>query len=255
MTRGTIKLAGVMAVVLIAGCRNHGAAAAKDGGIDAGARPTQSGKAGGSGGSTAAKSGSTGGAGTDTRSAKDEDGGAGAPTAAGDAGARRADGGSPSGVGSMDAGASDAGRAIQPGPGCNGLKQCCAALPDPDRMNCELIAANADNATCQQFQQVSCTPPSGDAGARACATLNQCCETLPRGSLRVACAATVMSGTLLACDQVTAAFCPPGGDPNACAALTTCCASLPPPRRSACNMVAQQGLAAACETVRATLCP
>jgi hypothetical protein len=122
-------------------------------------------------------------------------------------------------------------------------------------MSCELIAKNADDATCEQFQQLSCTAPTGDAGVHACETLNQCCETLPRGQLRVACATTVMSGTLLACDQVMAAFCPAGGDPNACAALMTCCDGLPPPRRSACNMVVQQGLAASCETVRATLCP
>jgi hypothetical protein len=258
MMRGTITLARVIAVVLVAGCGDNGALVPKDGGVDAGAKPTHSGgKAGGTGGSTAAKSGSAGSAGSDagtTGSTKDEDGGPGTPTTAGDGGAKVDGGGSPA-AGSMDASASDAGRVVMPGPGCGGLMKCCAALPDPDRMSCELIAANADDATCNQFQQLSCTPPTGDAGVRACVTLNQCCETLPRGSLRVACATTVMSGTLLACDQVTAAFCPPGGNPNACAALSACCDSLPPPRRSACNMVVQQGLAASCETVRATLCP
>jgi hypothetical protein len=79
---------------------------------------------------------------------------------------------------------------------------------------------------------------------------------LPRGSLKLSCAMTVMAGVPLACQQSAIAFCPSqGGDPNVCQALSECCATLIPPQRASCNMVVAQALPAACETVQAALCP
>ena len=64
--------------------------------------------------------------------------------------------------------------------------ECCAELPDQDRMNCELVADNAADAMCDQFTALFCPLPGGGAGA--CDTLNDCCETMERGPIRLACA-------------------------------------------------------------------
>jgi hypothetical protein len=135
--------------------------------------------------------------------------------------------------------------------------QCCKSLADAGAMTCDLVAANADDATCDQYKSIACATASADAGANACKTLNQCCDSLPKGPVRVACASTVMTGMPAQCDQLTTALCPPGGDPNACMTLSSCCATLkgPPSRTDSCNAVVQQGLVSACQSVQAALCP
>jgi hypothetical protein len=120
-------------------------------------------------------------------------------------------------------------------------------------MSCDLFATNADDAMCEQFQPLFCTPSTGTENS--CPMLNECCETLQRGPLRLACATTVMDGMPLQCEQSLLVFCPEDGDPNACTSLSACCATLRPPQRPACVMIVEQGLASSCESVEALLCP
>ena len=154
-----------------------------------------------------------------------------------------------------DATVSDAGGDVtEHEPGCAGLEKCCTALPVPQRMSCQLIADNADEALCTDFQPLLCAPPVNDE--KACKTLDACCEKLPRGSLKVSCAMTVSAAVPLACQQAAIAFCPSeGGDPNACQALSACCASLIPPQRASCTMIVDQALPGVCETAETALCP
>jgi hypothetical protein len=254
MTRDMVKIAVALSIVLFTGCGDDDAQPDNDGGADSGSPNNSGGKAGADGGS---KGGSGGSQGTGSRpdSGDQEDGGGAAPGSGTDA---SVDAGSSSGDGgSLDGATADGG--MQTAPGCGGLLECCAALPKAERMNCELIANNADDATCDQFKPIVCQFASADGGvvadAKACMTLDDCCDSLPRGPARVACATTVTNGVALDCQQVTQAFCPTGGDPNACTALTECCASQPPPRRNSCTMIVDQGLPAGCETVLTALCP
>jgi len=255
MTGETLKIAAALTIVLFTGCGDDDAQPDKDGGADSGA-PNSGGRAGADGGSNGGSGGSKAMAGRpDSGDQGDDDGGA--PSSGTDA---SVDAGSSSGSGgSMAGGGTADGGGVQTAPGCSGLLECCAVLPKMEQMNCKLIANNADDATCDQFKLIVCPSAGADGGvvadAQACMTLDDCCESLPRGPARVTCATTVTNGVALDCQQVTQAFCPSGGDPNACMALTECCASLPPPRRSSCNLIVDQGLPAGCETVLTALCP
>ena len=260
MNRGTVKIAALLTIVLIAGCGDDDAQPGKDSSADSGSPNSGGGKAGADGGSKGGSGGSKGTIGG-TGAVDEEDGGGGVPSSGGGTDASVDGGGSPSrDGGSVDAGATaDGGGGMQTANGCSGLLDCCAQLPQMEQMNCELVANNADDATCDQFKLIVCPAASADGGVvadpQACMTLNDCCASLPRGPTRVACATTVTNGVALDCQQVTQAFCPTGLDPNACMTLTECCAGLPPPQRNSCNMIVDQGLPAACETVLTTLCP
>ncbi|HMJ14093.1 MAG TPA: hypothetical protein VK524_21900 [Polyangiaceae bacterium] len=249
--RGTTVFAVVLAAVLVVGCGDDDTAPSSDGVKDAGGK-SGTGKA--NAGSGAASKGGQGGTSGDSGAGSGgrKDGGGGTSGVAGDSGTR-ADGGVPSDGGAMDSGAADG--ATQPAPGCQGLMQCCAQLPTAQRMSCELITMNADDATCDQVQSIYCMPASTDAAVASCAALDQCCQTLPLGLVRVACATTVSSGMAQDCQQVMVVYCPDGGDPDACATLTSCCAGLPPPRRANCNTIVQAGLPSACQSAEASLCP
>ena len=180
--RGTFQFAGLLAVVLIAGCGDDDSASKKavDGGMDAGSKQNGGGaKGSGSGGSKSGtgSAGHTGSGGKGTPSNADEDGGGGGGTsgAAHDGGTNTD--GSTSAGGSKDGGTPDGGGGTtQPAPGCAGLMDCCATLPSAQQMSCDLVTMNADDATCDQFQAVLCTPAGADAGTDSCPTLNQCCE-------------------------------------------------------------------------------
>jgi hypothetical protein len=252
--RATTMFAMAMAALLALGCSDDDdTSPGADGGKDAGGK-TGGGEhpAGGTGGSQGGASGASGtghdsGAGTEP----DEDGGGGTSGSVTDGGTS-SDGGMMT-SGGMDSGTADAG--TPPVSGCAGLMSCCAKLKKPEQMSCELLTMNADDATCDQLQDLYCMPASVDAGAASCTDLDQCCQTLPKGPVRVACATTASAGVTLDCQQVMAVYCSAGGDPNACTTLTTCCDTLPPPRRASCNAVVQAGLPAACETTQAALCP
>jgi hypothetical protein len=257
MTRGTLKLAAMVVFTLVfAGCGDDDdAQPSKDGGADSGPN-SGGGKTGADGG---LDTGSGGKKATGTGSGGSGGGSGGAPSSGGGGSSADVDGGTSDSGASMDAstpgdGGSDG---MQTASGCPGLLECCAPLPMMDRMNCELVANNADDATCDQFKTIVCPAAAADGGVdpQACTTLNDCCESLPRGPARVACATTVSNAVALDCQQVTEAFCPTGGNPDACTSLTDCCAGLPRPQRKSCNMIVDQGLPAACETLEASLCP
>jgi hypothetical protein len=252
--RATTLFAMAMAALLALGCSDDDdTSPAADAGKDAGGKSSGGEHpAGGTGGSQGGASGtSSAGHDSGTGEGPDADGG-GASGSGTDAGSS-ADGGMPGTSGSMDSGTGDAG--TPPVAGCAGLMSCCAQLKKPERMSCELLTMNADDATCDQLQAFYCMPASVDAGAASCTELDQCCQTLPKGPVRVACATTSSAGVALDCQQVMGVYCPAGGDPNACTTLTTCCESLPPPRRASCDAVVQAGLPSACESTEAALCP
>lgn len=262
MTRGMIKFAGVLVIALIGACGDDDDAQPNKGGRDSGSPNSDGGQANVDGGSTGSGGKKGTGTGTGTGSGGKNGGGGGAQSSdggggTGNGGDASVDAGSTSGGdAAMDASTTDSSTAMQPAPGCPGLLDCCAQLPMAQQMNCELVANNADDATCDQFKTVVC--PVADGGTvdpQACMTLNACCDSLPRGPTRVACATTVTNNDPLNCAQVQEAFCPTGGDPNACMSLTDCCAGLPPPQRNSCNMIVDQGLPSACETVMTALCP
>lgn len=256
-TRETITLACALAVALaMGGCSENDPNDAT--GVDAGGDPTAGGGRAGTGGSSGGSGSSTGGAasGSNAGSGAGRGGsgaGSGGSGSGSDGGPGSTSDGGGSGSGSIDAGVTDGGVATMPG--CAGLMQCCQALMNPERMGCELLAANADDAMCDQLQLVYCAPDPGGGSEGACMELEACCETLPRGTVRVACATTVTNGVLLDCEQLTMTLCPEGGDPNACAVLAGCCDMLPPPQAASCNTLADQGLAASCEAVLPVLCP
>ena len=210
---------------------------------------------GGSGGSRAGASGAgSGGASGSTGSGTDDAG----MSSAGSGGTGSdqepdTDGGDTSGGG--DAGGQDAGLDAGPAlePGCAGLEECCATLDPPAAANCNLIADNGNDATCDAFQPLVCM--SGSADDDACPKLDECCETLPLGPIRVTCANTVMSGTDLECQQLTLAFCPEGGDAQSCEDLAARRETRPPPMQAGCTAIVDQGLAANCANVEALLCP
>jgi hypothetical protein len=257
--RTTVRFAGVLAILLLAGCGDDDSTPAKDGGADDGGKADSGNGSSGAGGATSHGSGGTKGTGKGTGSGTDDEdgGGSGTPGSGGDQDAST-DAGANAG-GSMDASTSDGGGTMQSAPGCGGLLDCCANLPTMDRMQCELIANNADDASCEQYKLLVCPQASPDAGTtpdpNACDTLNDCCDALPRGPVRVACASTVSAAVAVDCQQVQAALCTTSGNADACMTLVDCCDSLPPPQRSSCTMVADQGLPAACETVQMALCP
>jgi hypothetical protein len=232
-TRGTVRLAALLTITLIAACGDDDDAQPKKNGGGSGSN-SDGGNAGADGGTSSGTGGKKG-TGTGTGS-----------------------GGKNGGGGTMDASTTTDGGStgMQPAPGCPGLLDCCATLQKAQQMNCELVANNADDASCDQYKTLVC--PVADGGTvdpDACMTLNDCCESLPKGPVRVACATTVTNNVALDCTQVQEAFCPTGGDPNACTTLPTCCEGLPPPQRNSCNMIVDQGLPAACATVQMALCP
>jgi hypothetical protein len=253
-------------IALIAACGDDDDAQPNKGGsVDSGSPNSDGGKADVDGGSNSGSGGKKG-TGTGTGSGGKSAGGGGGAAQSSDGGGGTGNGGDASvdagstsgGGGSMDASttADSGSTGMQPVPGCAGLLDCCAQLPMAQQMNCELVANNADDATCDQFKTVVC--PAADGGTvdpQACMTLNDCCESLPRGPTRVACATTFTNNVALDCAQVQEAFCPSGSDPNACMSLTDCCAGLPPPQRNSCNMIVDQGLPSACATVMTALCP
>jgi hypothetical protein len=256
--RTTVRFAGVLAILLFAGCGDDDAAPGKDGGADDGGKADSGNGSSGAGGATSHGSGGTKGTGTGSGTDDEDGGGSGMPGSGGDRDAST-DAGATAGGGATDASTSDGGGTMQPAPGCGGLLDCCANLPKMDRMQCELIANNADDASCDQYKLLVCPQASPDAGTapdpNACDTLNDCCDALPRGPVRVACASTVSAGVAVDCQQVQAALCTTSGNADACMTLVDCCNSLPPPQRASCTMVADQGLPAACETVQMALCP
>ena len=252
-TKGMLLLFCALSIELIA-CSDDDSNSG--GGADAGDEtPTGGGRAGSGGTGGRAGSGSAGsGTGSGT-SGSGSDGGAGSGAGAGsssDAGPNETPDAGVTDAGTTDGGTTDGGVATVPG--CAGLMLCCDGLSTPERMGCELLASNADDAMCDQLQLVYCEqqPGSGDPGA--CMDLNACCETLARGAVRVACATTVMNDVAFDCEQLEMALCPEGGDPNACEDLAPCCEMLPPPQAASCNALVDQGLAAACEAVVPTLC-
>lgn len=254
MMRAFNLVAMAMAALLVLGCSDDDdTSQTSDGGKDAGGK-TSGGQhsTGGTGGSKGGAGGASGtGQDSGTSAEPEEDGGGGTSGSSSDAGTSE-DGGMPMTSGGMDSGTADASTAAM---GCQGLMQCCGQLKKPEQMSCELLTMNADDATCDQLRDFYCMPATVDAGGATCADLDQCCQTLPRGPVRVACATAASAGVALDCQQVIGVYCPAGGDPNACMTLTTCCESLPPPRRASCNSVVQAGLPSACATTEAALCP
>jgi hypothetical protein len=256
ITRGTLKLAGLLALVLACACGDDDdAQPAKDGGTDAGTK--MGGGKSGAGGASGTGSGGSKGTGSGTGSGGDDEDGGGSGMSSGGRGDASVDAGGTSG-GGMDASTSVDG-GMQTAPGCGGLLDCCTTLPKMERMQCELVANNADDASCDQYKTLVCPMAGGDAGAapdpKACMTLNACCDMLPRGPVRVACATTVTNGVVLDCEQAQAVFCATSGNADACSTLTDCCDSLPPPQKASCASIVDQGLPAACDTVQMALCP
>jgi hypothetical protein len=244
---------GVLVGAAALGCSGDDASDdAGDAGADAGTGPgSGEGRAGASGSSSGASGSAGRGPRAGTGSNADEDGGA---ETTGDAGETPEDGGA---TGSPDGGGPDAGGEPEPEPatGCDGLMACCAELPAPDRTTCEVIATNADDPMCDQLTALFC-PPAGGGEDGACATLNECCETLPRGPLRLACASTVTTGMQLQCDQVLPAFCPAGGDvPSGCQMLADCCDALPAAQQQLCDTIVLAGQPANCSTAEVLFCP
>lgn len=264
--RKTVRFAVVLAALWFAGCGDDDAAPAKNGGKDSGAGADSGNGSSGSGGeSTTHGSGGSKGTGTGTGSNPDakDAGSSGTPKPSTDGGQDAStDAGTTSGSGATDASTSGdgGGTTMQPVPGCAGLLDCCATLPMMmDRMQCELIANNADDASCDQYKTLACPQANADAGTKpdpnACDTLNDCCNALPKGPVRVACATAASAGVALDCQQVQTAFCTTSGNSEACTTLVDCCNGLPPPQRASCTMVADQGIPSACDTVQMALCP
>jgi hypothetical protein len=187
----------------------------------------------------------------------DEDGGG--ETTAGEGGASGEGAAGEAGSSGAGAGAGEGGEggepATDPPPsGCDGLAECCADLSVPERMNCMVIATNADDMTCDQLVPLYCVPDGG--GDDSCDMLAACCETLDRGPVRVACASAAMTGMALQCEQARIAFCSGSGvEPNACRMLASCCGTLPAEQRRLCTTIVQQGQLLNCQTAEPLFCP